>query len=240
MTELDDNRGWEREIVMEARNVSKTYDLGHRKVEALRGVNLEVRERDFVIIYGPSGCGKSTLLHIITGADDPSTGEVLVRDRNIFKMTEDDRGIFRAMKMGIIYQMPYWIKSLNVAENVALPLIIEGMKEKKALQKAMVKLSALDIERFAKQSPTQLSGGEQQRVGLARALVSEPAIIVADEPTGNLDSSGADEIMSLFHTLNEEMKKTIILVTHNQSYWELGTKRIEMKDGNIIDEVYRG
>lgn len=235
-----ENRGWEKDLVIEVKGITKTYDLGHRKIEALRGVDLEIREQDFAIIYGPSGCGKSTLLHIITGADDPSEGQVMVRDRDIFKMTEDERGLFRSKKMGIIYQMPYWIKSLNVVENVALPLIIEGMREKLALKRAMVILAKLKIDKFAHQIPTQLSGGEQQKVGLARALVSDPLIIIADEPTGNLDSTSSDEIMSLFHTLNTELKKTIVLVTHNQAYWEMGTQRIEMKDGVILKEVNCG
>lgn len=227
-------------VLIKAENVTKYYDLGQRKVEALRGVDLEVHERDFAIIYGPSGCGKSTLLHIITGADAPSSGQVFVGEKNIFSLDEDTRGIFRSKKMGIIYQMPYWIKSLNVVKNVALPLIIEGVGQKTAVKQAMELLQKLKIEKFAYQSPTQLSGGEQQRVGLARALISDPLIIIADEPTGNLDSSSSDEIMSFFHSLNVEMKKTIVLVTHNQAYWEMGTKRIEMKDGRVDRVVNHG
>lgn len=228
------------ETVIKVEDVTKTYDLGRRKVEALRGVNLEIKNQDFVVVYGPSGCGKSTLLHIMIGAEDPTSGFVRVRDRNIFNMDEDERGIFRAKKMGIIYQMPFWIKSLNVAENVALPLIIDGVKEKKAVAKAMVLLSELKINKFARQTPAQLSGGEQQKIGFARALISDPLIIIADEPTGNLDSTGSDKIMSLFNDLNKEMKKTIVLVTHNQAYWDMGTKRVEMKDGYIMKETCRG
>lgn len=227
------------ESIIKVTGVTKTFDLGNgRKIQALREVNLEIKARDFVIIYGPSGCGKSTLLNIIAGAEDPSGGTVHVRDTNIFAMSEDERGIFRSKKMGIIYQMPYWIKSLNVVENVAMPLIIDGVKEKQAKHRAHELLERLKIEKLARHTPTQLSGGEQQRIGLARALIANPHILIADEPTGNLDSTASDEIMALFDSLNAESKKTILLVTHNQSYWDLGTRRIEMKDGSVIHDTY--
>jgi putative ABC transport system ATP-binding protein len=229
------------QTVIKVENMSKVFDLGKRKVQALSNINFEIKSGDFLIIYGPSGCGKSTLLNIIAGADTPTSGEVTVRDRNIFKLTEDERGIFRSRKMGIIYQMSYWIKSLNVIENVAMPLIILGVKEKKAVEKAMELLTELKIEKLATQIPTQLSGGEQQKIGLARALVSNPHIIIADEPTGNLDSTSSDEVMALFQVLNIVKKKTIIWVTHNQSYWTLKrTRRMEMKDGTITNEVNYG
>lgn len=228
------------QAVINVENISKVFDLGKRKIQALSDVNLEIKSKDFLIIFGPSGCGKSTLLNIIAGADEPSSGKVIVRGKNIFNMTEDERGIFRSKKMGIIYQMSYWIKSLNVVENVAMPLIIEGMKAKRAISKAMALLLELKIDKLATQNPSQLSGGEQQKIGFARALISNPHIIIADEPTGNLDSTSADEVMSLFHTLNTQYKKTIILVTHNQAYWEMGTRRIEMRDGTIVKEVNHG
>lgn len=228
------------EAVIKIENVSKSFDLGIRKIEALANVNLEIKGQDFLVVYGPSGCGKSTLLNIMTGADEPTIGKVIVRDKNIFKMNEDERGIYRSKKMGIIYQMFYWIKSLNVVENVAMPLIIEGVKRKRAVERAMSFLEDLKVAKLATQVPTQLSGGEQQKIAFARALISNPAIIIADEPTGNLDTTASDEIMALFDTLNVKMKKTIVLVTHNQSYWDLGTRRMEMRDGSIVKEVNRG
>jgi len=236
----EENHISKHDTIIKVEDVSKIFDLGERKVQALTNINLEIKSQDFTIIYGPSGCGKSTLLNIIAGADEPSTGKVIVRDKNIFKMNEDDRGIFRSKKMGIIYQMAYWIKSLNVAENVAMPLIIEGIKKKRAVERALELMKELKIENLARQIPTQLSGGEQQKIGLARALIANPHILIADEPTGNLDSTSSDEIMALFDTLNRKFKKTIILVTHNQSYWDLGTKRIEMRDGAIMKEVNHG
>ena len=228
------------EVVIKIEDVSKVYDLGKRKIPALSNINLDIHSRDFVVIFGPSGCGKSTLLNIIIGAEELTTGKVIVRDKNLFNMTEDERGIFRSKKMGVIHQMPYWIKSLNVVQNVALPLLIEGTKEKKAIKKAMELLEDQKMTHLATQNPAQLSGGEQQKVAFARALVTDPHIIVADEPTGNLDTTSSGEIMAMFDTLNLGMKKTIILVTHNQAYWDLGTKRIEMQDGQIIDEVENG
>lgn len=230
----------DREIIIHAENISKAFSLGQRKVQALSNVSLDVQTGDFVIIFGPSGCGKSTLLHILAGTEEPTTGKVIVRDRNIYQMSEDDRGLFRSKKMGIIYQMSYWIKSLNVVENVAMPLIIEGVPKKKAVRKAMELLSDLKISKLAQQNPAELSGGEQQRVGFARAMVSNPNIIIADEPTGNLDSTSSDEIMALFNTLNADLGKTIVLVTHNQAYWNIGTRRVEMKDGLISKEVAHG
>lgn len=223
-----------KEIAIHVRNLTKNFYLGKNKISALTNVNLTVHAADYLVVFGPSGCGKTTLLNIIAGADEPTRGCVVVGHKNIFKLNEDGRGIFRSMRMGIVYQAPYWIKSLNVLENIALPLIIRGINEKLAIHRAAGILSELGIEKFSKQTPFHLSGGEQQKIGIARALISDPHIIIADEPTGNLDSASADEIMELFHSLNIKMKKTIILVTHNQVYWNAGTKRIEMRDGRII------
>lgn len=230
----------EHETIIKLAGVVKTFEAGERVIGALggeKGVDLEVKARDFVVIFGPSGCGKSTLLNMMVGVDEPTRGKVTVRGKNIFEMDEDERGIFRSKKMGIIYQMPYWIKSLNVVENVAVPLLIDGMKESKAIERAHSLLAELKVAKLARQKPGQLSGGEQQRIGFARALISNPWIVVADEPTGNLDSTASDEVMSLFNTLNVKMKKTILLVTHNPAYWTLGTRRIEMKDGQIVKDT---
>jgi putative ABC transport system ATP-binding protein len=234
MKKTNDNAQSYRTVI-KIDDLTRTFDLGRQKVHALNGINLRVKNQDFAVIYGPSGCGKSTLLNIISGADEPTSGQVTVNSQNIFKMTEDDRSMFRSKRMGIIYQMFYWIKSLNSVENVAMPLIIEGMSEKKAVAQARQLLNDLGISELANQIPTQLSGGEQQKIGFARAVIADPDIIVADEPTGNLDSVASDEIMELFQVLNQKMKKTIILVTHNQAYWDLGTKRVEMKDGRIVE-----
>jgi len=226
------------DVVIDVEEVKKNFIVGSRVIQALKLVNLQVRATDFLIIFGPSGCGKSTLLNIILGLDKPTKGKVRVRGTDVYGLDEDQRAAFRAKKMGMIHQMPYWIKSLNAIENVALPLVIEGGQEKKAMREARKIMQELEIIDLAKQIPTQLSGGEQQKVGLARALVSDPWILLADEPTGNLDSKSGDEIMSLFKLLNQKYKRTIILVTHNEEYWQLGTRRIEMRDGEIVKEVH--
>ncbi|OQB05293.1 MAG: Lipoprotein-releasing system ATP-binding protein LolD [bacterium ADurb.Bin212] len=228
------------EKVIIASEINKSFDLGTRKIAALKNINLEIKSTDFLIIFGHSGCGKSTLLNIISGIDEPTSGKVIVRDEDIFSMSEDNRGQFRSKKMGIIHQMPYWIKSLNVIENVAMPLIIEGVKKHQAVARAKKHMHELKISHLSHQRPTQLSGGEQQKINFARATVSNPWIIIADEPTGNLDSTASDEMMALFSQYNQHQKKTIILVTHNQSYWDMGTRRIEMKDGEVVREVHHG
>lgn len=226
------------EPIIEVKNLTKHFQVGKNKIEALRGVSFDVYPADFVIIFGPSGCGKSTLLNIVCGIDSPSGGDIKIRDTKIFNLSDDSRGIFRSKKMGIIQQLSNWIKSLNVVENIALPLIIEGISEEKAIEKALSIMDELKIRSLARQRPTQLSGGEQQKVGLARALVTNPWIILADEPTGNLDSTSSDEIIAIFDLLNRKFRRTIILVTHNQQYWTLGSQRIEMKDGVILKKSH--
>lgn len=228
------------EAVIEVENLTKTFKVGDNEIKALRGVDLTIMSTEFLVIFGPSGCGKTTLINIIAGIDTPTKGKVKVRGTDIFALEDERRGIFRSEKMGIIHQMPYWAKSLNVVENVALPLIIEGQREKAALDRAEKMLKELDLSELAKQRPTQLSGGQQQKIGFARALISSPWIVFADEPTGNLDSKSAEEIMKLFKMLNEKYKRTIVLVTHNRDYWDLGTRRIEMKDGVISKDVKHG
>lgn len=234
-----DNRA-KHEKIIEISGLKKTFKVGDNLVSGLRGLDLKIYATDFLVIFGPSGCGKSTLLNIIAGIDTSTEGSVVVRDTDIFAMNEDQRAKFRAKKMGIVHQMPYWIKSLNVLENVSLPLIIEGEKPRIARSRAIDTLNEIGIGKLAHQLPGQLSGGQQQRVGIARALISNPWILMADEPTGNLDSTSADEIIALFDALNRKHKRTIIMVTHNQAYWEMGTRRIEMKDGLIVRESYHG
>jgi len=226
----------EREPVIKVEGLSKTFMVGSNEIKALRNVDLTIDPGEFVVVFGPSGCGKTTLLNIISGIDSPTKGKVTVRDTNIFNLSDEKRGIFRSEKMGVIHQMPYWIKSLDVSHNVALPLLIEGQNERSSLEKANKVLNDLDISELARQIPTQLSGGEQQKVGFARAMITSPWIIFADEPTGNLDSKSAKTIMDLLDLLNEKYKRTIVLVTHNHDYWDIGTRRLEMKDGTIVKD----
>lgn len=228
------------EVIISVKDVDKNFIVGKNDIVALKKVSLDVRATDFIILYGPSGCGKSTLFNIILGLDKPTKGEVVIRDTKIYNMDDDERSTFRSKKIGMIYQMPYWIKSLNVVENVSLPLVIEGMKSDEAEKHAKKTLADLGISDFAKQMPTQLSGGQQQKVGLARALVSNPWILMADEPTGNLDSKSGNEIMEIFRQLNHEHKRTILMVTHNEQYFDFGTRKVQMKDGEIIKDSKNG
>ena len=225
------------EAIINIKGLHKDFVVGNNILHAIKKIDLTIYASSFVVIYGPSGCGKSTLLNIISGIDKPTKGEVIVRGTDIFNLSEDNRGEFRSKKMGIVYQLPIWIKSLNVMENVALPLIIEGKRTEFATKRAREVMEEIGISDFEKQMPTQLSGGQQQKAGLARALVSNPWILLCDEPTGNLDSTSSDEIMAIFDLLNRRHKRTIVMVTHNQAYWTLGNRRIEMKDGIIIEDI---
>jgi len=228
------------DVVIDVSDLKKNYKVGSNLIKALQEIDLTIRATDFCVIYGPSGCGKTTLINTIAGIDTPSSGEIEIRDTDIFNLDDDQRGIFRSKKMGIIHQLSHWVKSLNVLENVALPLIIQGEKEKHSKIRAKRVMRELGILDLSRQIPTQLSGGEQQRVALARALVTNPWILLADEPTGNLDTKTSDEIMAIFDMLNKEYKRTIILVTHNQAYWTLGTRAIEMRDGLIVKDTKSG
>ncbi len=221
-------------------DVKRSFDVGESNIPALRGVNLKIYPKEFLVIFGPSGCGKTTLLNIILGIDIPTSGKVFVRGQEIFKMDEDGRANFRAHRFGMVHQLSYWVRSLNVAENVALPLLIGNEGEGHSLNRAGNVLEELGIGELANKLPYQLSSGEQQKIGVARALITNPLIIMADEPTGNLDSESAQNLMELFGKLNRDYDRTIILVTHNEQYWDFGTRRIEMKDGVIVKKDSHG
>lgn len=214
----------------------KHFKIGNQNRAILKNINLQLFHSDFTIIYGPSGCGKSTLLHVIAGLEEPTGGSLFINETNIYSYNEDERAFFRSNNLGIVYQLPYWVKSLDVLDNVALPLLIQGLSMKESYQKASASISQLGLTEFEKYIPTELSGGQQQKLSLARALVTEPEIIIADEPTGNLDSKSASDVMHLFKYLHEELKKSIIMVTHNMSYLGYATKVVAMKDGEIIRE----
>ncbi|MFA4995568.1 MAG: ABC transporter ATP-binding protein [Patescibacteria group bacterium] len=225
----------EHEAIIEIEKVSKTYQTGGSSAtEVLKNVNLDICSTDFAIIYGPSGSGKSTLLHHIAGLELPTEGKISIRGTDITKLSSEERAVFRAEKFGMVYQFWYWAKALSVLDNVAMPLYITGLPEAKAKKKAMQVLEELEMGKYANKLPVVLSGGEQQRVSLARALVNNPWIIVADEPTGNLDTHNADQVMQILQLLNVEKKRTVIMVTHNLAYLPLATKTIAMKDGGVV------
>jgi putative ABC transport system ATP-binding protein len=220
--------------VIEVRNLYKSFQVGKGNVDVLKEINVEVFPGEFVIIFGPSGCGKSTLLNTIVGLEKPTSGKVIVRGKDIYAMKPDERAIFRRKKYGIIYQSSNWIKSLNVIENVAFPLCLSGQSERKSIARAKNLLNLFRLEEFEKNVPTELSGGQQQRVSVTRALITNPWILIADEPTGNLDTTSAADLMYAFQFLNNESKRTIIMVTHNPDYEKYATRVIKMEDGKII------
>lgn len=218
-------------------DVSKVYYSESKvKTTVLQSVNVEIYENDYTIIYGASGSGKSTLLHHIIGLEVPTSGKIIIDGTDITKLNQEKRAIFRAQYFGMIYQFWYWAKALSVWENVAIPLYINGLGNIESKEKAIKALKEVNMEAYADKKPMQLSGGEQQRVCLARALINDPKIIVADEPTGNLDTHNADQVMEMFQDLNKNSKRTIILVTHNLSYLNYATKKMSMSDGKITTE----
>jgi ABC-type lipoprotein export system ATPase subunit len=220
--------------IIKIEGLKKTFSVEGNNYNVLNGIDLEINATDFAIIYGSSGSGKSTLLHHIIGLEKPTSGKIRVRGTNLSDLNNEERAIFRAKKFGMVYQSPYWAKALTVLENVAMPLFIAGEDEGKSKDKALKALSEVGMDKYANKLPVQLSGGEQQRVGIARALVNNPWIIVADEPTGNLDTHNADSVMQVFQELNTQKKRTIIMVTHNLAYLPLANKTIAMSDGKVV------
>lgn len=223
------------QAIIKIKDLYKSYlTPTNESYDILKGINLEIDSTDFCMIIGPSGSGKSTLLNHIVGLETPTEGEIWIRGTNICALSPEDRATFRAKKFGMVYQTPYWVKSLSVWENVALPLLIDGVKEHDAKKTALNSLDEINMTQFAYKSPVVLSGGEQQRVGLARSLVNNPWILIADEPTGNLDTHSADTVMEILQSLNVHSKRTVIMVTHNLSYMKMATKEVTIKDGEIV------
>ncbi len=220
--------------MIQASRVFKHFDIGEQKVEVLKNVDTTIEEGEFCVIFGPSGCGKSTLLYIMLGLEEPSQGTITVAGSDIFSdTTMDDRAVFRKKHIGMVYQQANWITSLTVIENVAFPLMLLGNTQRSAKHAAYTQLERVGMEEWASYIPTELSGGQQQRVALARALVHDPDLIVADEPTGNLDFESGKEVMQILKSLNENEKKTIVMVTHDLEYLKYASSAIQMLDGQI-------
>jgi ABC-type lipoprotein export system ATPase subunit len=224
--------------VVKVSRVSKEFKVGTGKVAVLSHINLILYSGEFVIIYGPSGCGKSTFLHTILGLEAPTRGSVLLRGTDVYKMGSDERTSFRREKIGMVFQQANWIKSLNVWENIAYPLYLSGLDGKRAKTRSLEVLREVGMGDYADQSPNELSGGQQQRVALARALSTDPWILVADEPTGNLDSRSSEEIIELLAVLNREKRRMIVMVTHEMNFLPIATRRIGMRDGEIVSDEH--
>lgn len=220
--------------ILRVENLTKVYGSGNNKVVALDNVSFSVEKGEFVSIVGASGSGKSTLLHLLGGVDRPTSGKVLINDTDIFKMNDDELAIFRRRQVGLIYQFYNLIPILNVRENITLPLELDNKRVNDEEVDNLIKMLGLD--KRSKHLPNELSGGEQQRTSIGRALISRPAIVLADEPTGNLDTKASEEIVSLLKKSNKEMKQTIIIITHNLELAKVADKIIEIADGRIVGE----
>lgn len=223
--------------ILEIKNLCKEYGKGEIKVEALKDVSFDVEQGEFVAIVGPSGSGKSTLLHILGGVDTPTSGEVIISGTDIGKLNENNLAIFRRRQIGLIYQFYNLIPILSVEENMTLPILLDGKKPDKKLLKALVE--KLGLKDRLKHLPNQLSGGQQQRVSIGRALINHPALLLADEPTGNLDSKNSKEIVSLLKKFNRENNQTVIIITHDERIALSADRVITIEDGKITKDEAR-
>src|SRR6266700_3083663 len=223
--------------IVQVENVWKIYDTGAVKVEALRGLNLTVKRGEMIAVMGPSGCGKTTLLNCVSGLDDLSKGRVLVEGQDLAKMSDDRKSEFRARRMGFIFQAYNLLPVLSAQENVELPLLLAGVPEREARVQAVESLKMVGLEEWKSHKPSELSGGQQQRVTIARALVNKPAIVWADEPTGNLDSENSQEIIKLLRSLNKQYGLTLVLVSHDQQIAQQTDRIVHMRNGVIEREV---
>lgn len=221
--------------ILKVENLTKIYGKGDTKVVALDNVSFSVEKGEFVAIVGASGSGKSTLLHLMGGVDRPTSGSVYIDGKNIYKYTDDELAIFRRRQIGLIYQFYNLIPILNVEENITLPLDLDNRKVDKQRLENLLKLLGLDKRRY--HLPNQLSGGQQQRTSIGRAMITSPAIILADEPTGNLDSKASDEIVELLKKSNKDFKQTIVMITHNMDIAKEADRIIKIEDGKIVKEV---
>ena len=223
--------------ILEIKNLCKEYGKGEIKVDALKDVSFDVEQGEFVAIVGPSGSGKSTLLHILGGVDTPTSGEVIISGTDIGKLNENNLAIFRRRQIGLIYQFYNLIPILNVEENMTLPILLDGKKPDKKLLKDLVE--KLGLKDRLKHLPNQLSGGQQQRVSIGRALINHPALLLADEPTGNLDSKNSKEIISLLRKFNRENNQTVIIITHDERIALSADRVITIEDGQITKDEAR-
>jgi ABC-type lipoprotein export system ATPase subunit len=225
------------DLMVEATGLRKTYRSGPVTMEVLRGVDFAVRAGEMVAIMGPSGCGKTTLLNCLSGLDEFDGGEVKIAGSSLRDMSDRTKTDYRARQMGFVFQVYNLLPVLSAAENVELPLLVSGSRPSEARKRAMAALDAVGLGGGGNHPPSELSGGQRQRVAVARALVAEPAIVWADEPTGALDSEAADDVMDLFTNLNGERGQTVVLVTHALEVGERAGRIVRMRDGQIEQEL---
>jgi putative ABC transport system ATP-binding protein len=229
-----------QDTIIEATGVVKTYETGRIRVEALREVNLTVERGEMVAIMGPSGCGKTTLLNCLSGLDEIDSGSILIAGTDLAKLSDNKRTSFRAQEMGFVFQFYNLLPVLTAVENTELPLLVSGVGTRAAREQAMGILEQVGLTEWADHRPAELSGGQRQRVTIARALVNDPAIVWADEPTGDLDSQTADEVMDLMRDLNRRNRQTFVLVTHDPRIGDMCDRIIQMHDGQIVSDGRNG
>ncbi len=218
--------------ILETRNLEKVYGAKETAVHALRQVNLTVEKGEFVAVVGTSGSGKSTLLHMLGGLDRPTSGEVIVDGKSIFLFKEEELTIFRRRKIGFVFQSYNLVPVLNVYDNIVLPIQLDGNESNKKYIDLMIR--ALGLQSKLNSLPNNLSGGQQQRVAIARALATKPAIVLADEPTGNLDSRTSQDVMGLLKITSQKLRQTIVMITHNEEIAQLADRIIRIEDGRIL------
>lgn len=234
MSEADDKaQTTGKKVVIDVQNLYKVYKVGDEKLHALDGVDLQIYEGEFVAVVGTSGSGKSTLLNMLAGLEKPTKGSISILGKRLDKMNENQLVGFRRKYVGFIFQAFQLIGTMNALENVAMPLIFRGVDKHTRDKKAKEMLEAVGLSKHRKHLPNQMSGGQQQRVGVARALIGEPGILFADEPTGNLDSNTTKDILTLLRTLVNEQNKTLVMVTHDRNLAQVADRVIHIKDGKI-------
>ena len=224
------------DLIIAAKDVEKTYDTGTVKVHALRGVDLSVRRGEMVSIMGPSGCGKTTLLNCLSGLDEVDAGQVLIDGIVLHDLPDDDRSEYRAHRMGFIFQLYNLLPVLSAVENIELPLLLSGVGSSESRRRSMEMLDRVGLADWSEHTPGELSGGQRQRVTIARALVNKPAIVWADEPTGDLDSETASEIMDLMAQINTDDNETFVVVTHSPEVGRRADRIVRMRDGFVVDD----
>ena len=223
--------------MIEVNNVSKSFALGKASVPVLKNINLTISDGDFVSIMGPSGSGKSTLLYLMGGLDNVSEGSIVINGKEICKLSDELQSKMRRKEIGFIFQFYNLIPNLTVEENIMLPALLDGADKKKLKKKVDELLTLVGLQERRKHTPRELSGGQQQRTAIARALVTNPDIIFADEPIGNLDSKSGVEVLKLLQKINRESGKTIVMVTHSEESTQYGNRVIRLKDGHVVEQA---
>jgi putative ABC transport system ATP-binding protein len=219
--------------ILEIKNLKKNFAMENQVIPVIRGINLTVAEGEFIALVGPSGCGKSTFLNLVAGLESPTEGEIWFQDHRLMFHHESESCKFRRLHIGFIFQFFYLLPTMNVLENVIFPLLLLGQSEKSAKEQAYIYLEKVEMLHRKNHMPSQLSGGEQQRVAVARALIHQPKLILADEPTGNLDSVSGNRVLTLFRELIRDLKHTVIMVTHSHEATHTADRILRMRDGEF-------